>query len=255
MLLRNDRALPLDAGGSSRWRSSAPTATATSTAAARRTSRPTRFTSAATGHRRPRGLRGRRALRRPVRTRPRRQAWRAAPMPRSSWSPTPREGVDKPCLRPLLRRAGRHSPRRADRAGGRRQPPHDRRPRDGRAGADSLAEPGRRDPRDLVPRAAPAARPSPACCSATPSPAGRLPATFPHASGDLPTAGDRRRYPGVGGIVQLQGGRAGRLPVVRRPRDPPCLPVRLRALLHALRVGPLRLRPAATGFGPGRRSR
>jgi beta-glucosidase len=37
-------------------------------------------------------------------------------------------------------------------------------------------------------------------------PGGRLPATFPAAARDLPTAGDRRRYPGVGDVVRYREG-------------------------------------------------
>jgi beta-glucosidase len=38
------------------------------------------------------------------------------------------------------------------------------------------------------------------------SPGGRLPATFPRRARDLPTAGDRRRYPGVRGVVHYSEG-------------------------------------------------
>jgi beta-glucosidase len=37
-------------------------------------------------------------------------------------------------------------------------------------------------------------------------PGGRLPATFPRRERDLPTAGDRRRYPGVGDVVRYSEG-------------------------------------------------
>jgi beta-glucosidase len=37
-------------------------------------------------------------------------------------------------------------------------------------------------------------------------PGGRLPATFPRREGDLPTAGNRRRYPGVGDVVHYTEG-------------------------------------------------
>jgi beta-glucosidase len=37
-------------------------------------------------------------------------------------------------------------------------------------------------------------------------PGGRLPATFPRRAADLPTAGDRRRYPGVGDTVRYSEG-------------------------------------------------
>jgi beta-glucosidase len=37
-------------------------------------------------------------------------------------------------------------------------------------------------------------------------PGGRLPATFPHRERDLPTAGNRRRYPGVGDVVHYSEG-------------------------------------------------
>jgi beta-glucosidase len=37
-------------------------------------------------------------------------------------------------------------------------------------------------------------------------PGGRLPATFPDRARDLPTAGNRRRYPGVGGVVHYSEG-------------------------------------------------
>ena len=55
-------------------------------------------------------------------------------------------------------------------------------------------------------------------------PGGRLPATFPRRAATCPTAGDPRRYPGVNGVVALQRGRAGGLPLVRRPPDPPAFP-------------------------------
>ena len=50
-------------------------------------------------------------------------------------------------------------------------------------------------------------------------PGGRLPATFPRSEADLPTAGDPEKYPGVGEQRHLQGGRARRLPLVRRERS------------------------------------
>ena len=72
-------------------------------------------------------------------------------------------------------------------------------------------------------RASPAARRSRACCSATSTPAGACPATFPRARGGPATCGDPRRFPGDGGVVAVQGGRARRLPLVRRAeaRRPP----------------------------------
>ena len=48
--------------------------------------------------------------------------------------------------------------------------------------------------------------------------------------------GGRSRYPGVDDVVRYSRGRAGGLPLVRRPPHAPCLPVRPRALLHALRA-------------------
>ena len=68
--------------------------------------------------------------------------------------------------------------------------------------------------------------------------AGRLPATFPKTAGQLQTAGDPEKYPGVAQTVQVQGRRAGRLSLVRRQAPRARLSVRLRSVLHQVRLRP-----------------
>ena len=133
--------------------------------------------------------------------------------------------------------------RRAGVARGRGQPAHGRRARDGRPGADALARPRQGHPRGLVPgqrrrggdRAGAVRRRRPGRPSA-----GDVP-----APGSRPAHG-RQRAPlsGCEGRGPLQRGTAGRLPLVRQAPHRPGVPVRVRALLHALRVPAPADRPA-----------
>ena len=115
------------------------------------------------------------------------------------------EGTDKPCLALDCGAAPGLQARRADRARGGGQRPHDRRARDRRR---RCSRPGatrsRPSSRPGTPAAA-AARRSPGCCSGTSTRVAGSPAS-PKAQRDLPTSGSRRRYPGVADKVHYGEG-------------------------------------------------
>ena len=105
----------------------------------------------------------------------------------------------------------------ADGRGARERPPP-------RAALDRRARAGGR--RGLAARARRAVTPSPTCCSARTNPAGRLPITLPRAVGQVPIY-----YTHKSG-----GGRSPDARRLQRPSGVAALPVRPRAVLHALRV-------------------
>ena len=73
---------------------------------------------------------------------------------------------------------------------------------------------------------------------------GKLPVTFPQSLADVPAA-PRRSGPGQNGTVQYSEGARRRLPLVRRAEQDADVPVRLRPVLHHLRLRqPDRRRPA-----------
>ena len=119
---------------------------------------------------------------------------------------TAAEGADKPCLALDCGAATRPRARRADRARGGRERPHDRRARDRRAGADAVARQGRGASSRPGIRAAAAARRSRACCSATSTRAAGCPPRSRAARATCPPPGDRGRYPGVDDVVHYTEG-------------------------------------------------
>jgi beta-glucosidase len=80
-------------------------------------------------------------------------------------------------------------------------------------------------------------------------PGGRLPATFPRRERDLPTAGSRRRYPGVGDVVHYTEGVLVGYRWYDQRRVAPAFPFGHGLSYTRFGFRRLRVRPAARGVG------
>jgi beta-glucosidase len=80
-------------------------------------------------------------------------------------------------------------------------------------------------------------------------PGGRLPATFPRRAADLPTAGDPRRYPGVGGVVTYGEGVLVGYRSYDQRRVRPAYPFGFGLSYTRFALRGLRVRAAARGAG------